>query len=74
MDFLLSRDERPWMLVEAKASARAGLSKSLEYFQQQLEVPIALQVALDLPYVDRDCFGLGRPTIVPARTLLSQLV
>jgi hypothetical protein len=31
-------------------------------------------VALDLPYVDRDCFRLGRPTIVPVRTLLSQLV
>ncbi len=74
VDFLVSRDEQPWMLVEAKASARAGLSKSLAYFQQQLQAPIALQVALDLPYVDRDCFELDRPTIVPARTLLSQLV
>ena len=74
VDFLLSRDGEPWLLVEAKTSRRAGLSKSLVYHQQQLEAPLALQVALDLPYVERDCFSLTRPRIVPARTLLSQLV
>jgi uncharacterized protein len=74
VDFLVSRDGRPWMLVEAKLSGRAGLSPSLVRFQQQLGAELALQVALDLPYAERDCFALARPAIVPARTFLSQLV
>ena len=28
---------------------------------------------LDLPYVDADCFTRTTPTVVPAKTLLSQL-
>lgn len=74
VDFLVSRDGQPWMLVEAKLSGRAGLSPSLLHFQRQLDAELALQVALDLPYVDRSCFDLPRPTIVPGRTFLSQLV
>ncbi len=74
VDFLVSRNAEPWLLVEAKVSSRKGLSKSLVYFQQQLNAPLALQAALDLPYVERDCFAVERPMIVPARTLLSQLV
>jgi hypothetical protein len=62
------------MLVEAKVSGKAGLSKGLLYFQEHLGAELALQVAYDLPYVDRDCFAVNRPTIVPARTFLSQLV
>jgi hypothetical protein len=74
VDFLVSRDGRPWLLVEAKLSDRAGLSPSLLHFQRQLEADTALQSARDLPHVERSCFGLARPTVVPARTLLSQLV
>lgn len=74
VDFLISRDREPWLLVEVKASGRAGLSKSLSYYSEHLGIGRALQVAFDLPYVDRDCLELERPTIVPARTLLSQLV
>ena len=74
VDFLVSRDGRPWLLVEAKLSGRAGLSPSLLHFQRQLEADNAVQVARDLPHVERSCFGLARPTVVPARTLLSQLV
>lgn len=73
VDFLVSRGGEPWMLVEAKLSGRAALSPSLLRFQEQLGADLALQVALDLPYVDRSCFDLSRPTIVPARTFLSQL-
>lgn len=74
VDSLVSRDGKPWLLVEAKLSGRAGISPSLVRFQEQLRADNALQVAHDLPYVDRSCFGLGRPTVVPARTFLSQLV
>ena len=74
VDFLVSRGGRPWLLVEAKLSGRAPLSPSLAHFQQQLGAKQALQVAFDLPYVERSCFDLPRPTIVPARTFLSQLL
>ena len=29
---------------------------------------------LALPYVERDCFEVARPVIVPARTFLAKLV
>jgi len=29
---------------------------------------------MELPYVDADCFSRPDPTIVPARTFLSQLL
>ncbi len=74
VDFLISRDAEPWLLVEAKISSRKALSKSLVFHQKQLGAPLALQVALNLPYVERDCFALSKPMIVPARTVLSQLV
>lgn len=74
VDFLLTRDGEPWLLVEAKLSGQAKLSSALAHHQDQLAVPVALQVALDLPYLERNLFTLDRPTIVPARTFLSQLV
>jgi hypothetical protein len=74
VDFLIARDGAPWLLVEAKSSGRPGLSPSLASYHEQLGNVRALQVARDLPYVDRNCFELGRPMIVPARTFLSQLV
>lgn len=73
VDFLLSRGGEPWMLVEAKLSGRGALSPSLLHFQRQLGADLVLQVAHDLPYVERSCFDLTRPAIVPARTFLSQL-
>lgn len=74
VDFLLSRDGEPWILVEAKRSSKAGLSRSLLHHHDQLKTPLALQVALDLPFTDKDCFKVLRPAIVPAKTFLSQLV
>ncbi len=74
VDFLVSRDGDPWFLVEVKTSGKAPLSDALQHFQQVTGARHAFQVAMDLPYIDRDCFELEKPTIVPARTLLSQLV
>ena len=36
--------------------------------------PHAFQVSFALDYVDADCFTRSTPTIVPAKTFLSQLV
>lgn len=73
VDFVVVRDGEPWFLVEVKSSGKVGLSPHLAHFQQQTGAAHAFQVALDLPYVDRNCFERSEPIIVPARTLLSQL-
>ncbi len=74
VDFLVTRDNQPWFLVEAKTSGRARLSPTLAHFQRQLAAEHAFQVALDLPPIRRDCFSTSEPVIVPARTFLAQLV
>lgn len=74
VDFLVTRDERPWFLVETKLSSERTLSPALAYFQQVTGAPHAMQVAKDAPWIDADCFAQDRPVIVPARTFLSQLV
>ncbi|MEM7403139.1 MAG: AAA family ATPase [Myxococcota bacterium] len=74
VDFLMCSQGKPWFLVEVKHSSRAPLSASLAYFQKQLNCPHAFQVVFDLPFVAQDCFAQHRPVIVPAQSLLSQLV
>ena len=74
VDFLVTRDHEPWLLAEAKLSGKGHLSKSLIHFAAALGVPHAVQVAADLEPVDRDAFALDRPSIVPARSFLTQLV
>jgi predicted AAA+ superfamily ATPase len=74
VDFLVTRDDRPWFLAEVKSSGSAPLSGALPYFQVQTGAAHAFQVAFDLPFVERDCFEITRPMVVPARTLLAQLV
>lgn len=72
VDFLVIRDRKPWFLVEAKL-ADTCLSASLRHFQEQIKAPHAFQAVMSLPYEPVDCFKVHRPTVVPARTLLSQL-
>ena len=73
VDFLIVRDRKPWVLIEAKL-ADTHLSPSLAYFQGQTKAPHAFQVVIDLPYEPADCFKVHRPIVVPAKTLLSQLL
>ena len=67
------RDRKPWFLVEAKL-ADTRLSPSLAYFQGQTKAPHAFQVVINLPYQPADCFTVHLPLVVPAKTLLSQLL
>jgi hypothetical protein len=71
VDFLVTRNGRPWFLVEVKKSGQS-LSPSLVAFREALKVSHAFQVVLDLPCVDVDCFNYNMPVVVPARTFLSQ--
>lgn len=73
VDFLVIRDSQPWFLVEVKQS-ETSLSPSLSHFQKQTDAPHAFQVVMDLPYIGVDCFRYSQPTVVPARTFLSQLI
>lgn len=74
VDFLITKNEKPWIMVEAKKSSKAKINPHLEHFNQQLQVPHVFQAAYDMPFIDKNCFSLKRPMIVPLITLLSQLV
>ncbi|MBT3297245.1 MAG: ATP-binding protein [Victivallales bacterium] len=73
VDFLVVRDGEPWFLVEVKAGDTSP-SPHLAHYQRQTGAAHAFQVVLNLPYVDADCFARTTPTVVPARTFLSQLL
>lgn len=74
VDFLITKNDKPWILIEVKTSEKTKLSRSLVIFKEQLKVPYAFQLAFDMPYVDKDCFEQTKPCIVSMRTFLSQLV
>ncbi|MDY6955077.1 MAG: DUF4143 domain-containing protein, partial [Thermodesulfobacteriota bacterium] len=74
VDFLVTRNEKPWFLVEVKAEEKRHVSKDLYYFQEKTGAPHAFQASLSMDYVDVNCFSTHRPTIVPVCTLLSQFI
>lgn len=75
VDFLISKNDEPWILVEAKLSEDKKLSPTLKHFQSKLNVPYAFQTVYDMPYVNKDCFASkDKALIVPAKTFLSQLL
>ncbi|WP_168442666.1 ATP-binding protein [Pontiella desulfatans] len=73
VDFLITKDNAAWLLLEAKTS-ETDLSPHLDYFQKITGAPHALQAVINLPYQDIDCFSVKAPAVVPAQTLLSQLL
>ena len=74
VDFLVTRDGAPWFLVEVK-QRNESMSPSLKRYEDQVGAPFAFQTTMDAEYVEEDCFVRpGPPLIVPARTLLSQLL
>lgn len=74
VDFLVTKNNKPWFLVEVKYSSNQSISESLYRFQNQLNAEHAFQVVFDLPYVDVDCFKYRHPVVVPVTTFLSQLI
>jgi len=74
VDFLVTKDNKPWILVEVKSSGKAPLSKHLAWFQEKTGAEYAFQVGLDMPYVEADCFARKTPVKVPAQTFLMCLV
>lgn len=74
VDFLISKDDEPWFLVEVKLSGRKALSPTLQAFHKRLGTAHAFQVAGDMKPVEVDCFNHVEPVIVPLQTFLSQLM
>ena len=73
VDFLVTRDGEPWILVETKTSEQ-NLSKSLSYFKEKTKASFAMQVTKNMDYIDKNCFIEDKLLIVSAKTFLSQLV
>lgn len=74
VDFIVTRDGKPWFLVEVK-KRDVSVHGPLKYYQDQLKAPFAFQVVIDADFQDVDCFASTRdPIIVPATTFLSQLL
>ncbi|MBN2689326.1 MAG: DUF4143 domain-containing protein [Gammaproteobacteria bacterium] len=74
VDFLITKNNIPWILIEVKKSSNTSITSSLYKFQKALGVKHTFQLAFDMPYINQDCFLLEKPTIVPMKTFLSQLV
>jgi len=72
VDFLITKNEKPWMLIEVKKSDTV-ISKNLQVFHEKLGTTYAFQVVIDLPYQEGDVFAKPGLWLVPARTFLSQL-
>ncbi len=73
LPFLVIRDKKPWFLVEVK-KRNTHLSLTLAHFKKQVGALHAFQAVVDLDYEQIDCFKHRGPVVVPARTLLSQLL
>lgn len=74
VDFLITKNNAPWILVEVKSSSSKRISPHLEYFSKIIETEHAFQIDLSGEYVDKDCFSVKKPVKVPAKTFLSQLI
>lgn len=48
--------------------------RPLAHFQEQTRAPHAFQAVVNLPYEQVDCFRVQHPKVVPAKTLLGQLL
>lgn len=74
VDFLITKNKKPWFLVEVKNSDNNSISDSLRYYADELNVQHAFQVVMNMDYVNVDCFCYKNPVIVSLQTFLSQLV
>ena len=74
IDFMVTRDQVPWFLLEVKNSRNAPLNPNLKWFQEKTGAEFAFQIYLDGEGDNVDCFSVHRPVKVSAVSLLGQLV
>jgi len=73
VDFLVTQNKSPWFLAEVKLADK-NISPVLSLMQEQTGAKHAFQIVVEMDYVNSDCFKKTKPTVVPAKTFLSQLV
>lgn len=73
VDLVITKDEKPWILVEAKVSD-STVSSSLKYFYELLKPKFSFQVIQNKQAISGSCFDKPGLWIVPAITFLSQFV
>lgn len=73
VDFLITKEKQPWILIEVKNKESKALSPSLKYFHEELAARFAFQVCLEKEGVVKSPFLARKPIIIPATTLLSHL-
>ena len=73
VDFLITKDQRPYLMIESKAS-NENISKSLLEFANQLKPKYSFQSVFNMEYIGKDVFQLEKPMVIPMKTLLSQLL
>lgn len=61
-------------MVEVKNSNNHSLNQNIYLFNKQLRVPHVFQVCHEMEYIDKDCFAINKPMMVPLLTFLLQLV
>ena len=71
VDFLVSKDGKPFMLVECKSSGKEPLSPALVYFKKTLDVPLAWQVCFDMP---QSGLNPSDASLSPSRIAVSDLL
>ena len=73
VDFLVTKNRKPWIMIEVKTSMNDSLSSNLDKFSKQLKPKHIFQVSIEGDFIDKDIFQITGPMIVPAKTFLSQL-
>jgi uncharacterized protein len=74
VDFLVTRDQVPWFLLEVKRSKNAPLNPNLKWFQQKTGAEFAFQIYFEGEKQQVDCFTVRQPVKVSAASILGQLV
>ncbi|MBF5059511.1 hypothetical protein NEPTK9_001025 [Candidatus Neptunochlamydia vexilliferae] len=70
---MITKEEEPWILIEAKNSGKA-ISKNLLHFHEALGIRYAFQLALEKKPVEKNALLARKPAIIPAISFLSQLI
>jgi predicted AAA+ superfamily ATPase len=74
VDFVVTKNNTPYLMVEAKLSSTT-ISPHISHFQKQINPIWSLQSVYNMNYIPQSCFKEDKQIyVVPARTLLSQLI
>ncbi len=73
VDFLVTKNDEPWLMVEVKTSKLAPISEAFKYFKEKLNPFYALQVNFEDDFSSKNCFYEGKIIKASVKSFLSQL-